>query len=337
MLPCRCPHQFIISQYGTGVGNWVGGSDMLAFSRGDRGFFAMGNVDGDFDTGLADGDYCDLISECQQTVTVSGGRAHIKPHSGEEPVVAICVGCGKSPTTTHRPDTTTQSTTESSTVSTTVVSTAPGYCCHTLHLSSQAGVAQYYPELLGSYSRLGEEKDRPVYRHQTILTTMHLHYTTDPHYKWEGWMVTADNNQTFGFIANTGDNFCPLGLNSGWEYQLPTGWQEDPTMTVTCGDHDGPTEGSTTSSQPGPGPGGVQPTVVAIKRQTVPGSDVFIVGGVAPGQEIDITLHPFPANWESYNAWRRGDDHLDWDGAEPGQGEFAPDENDPTEYPVRAV
>ena len=59
---------------------------MLAFSRGDRGFFAMGNVDGDFDTGLADGDYCDLISECQQTVTVSGGRAHIKPHSGEEPV-----------------------------------------------------------------------------------------------------------------------------------------------------------------------------------------------------------------------------------------------------------
>ena len=29
-----------------------------------------------------------------------------------------------------------------------------------------------------------------------------------------------------------------------------------------------------------------------------------------------------------------GDAHLDWEGPEPGQGEYAPDENDPTEYPV---
>lgn len=32
-----------------------------------------------------------------------------------------------------------------------------------------------------------------------------------------------------------------------------------------------------------------------------------------------------------------GDDHLDWDGPEEGQGEHAPDENDPTEYPVCVV
>ena len=29
-----------------------------------------------------------------------------------------------------------------------------------------------------------------VQRRQTILTTMHLHYTVDSLYKWEGWMVT---------------------------------------------------------------------------------------------------------------------------------------------------
>ena len=61
---------------------------------------------------------------------------------------------------------------------------------------------------------------------------------------------------------------------------------------------------------------------------------MFIVGGVAPDQVIDISLYPFPENWESYNHWMVGDLHLDWDGPEEGQGEFAPDENDPTEYPV---
>ena len=52
------------------------------------------------------------------------------------------------------------------------------------------------------------------------------------------------------------------------------------------------------------------------------------------GQVIDISLYPFPENWESYNHWMEGDLHLDWDWPEEGQGEFAPDENDPTEYPV---
>ena len=32
--------------------------------------------------------------------------------------------------------------------------------------------------------------------------------------------------------------------------------------------------------------------------------------------------------------WMVGDDHLDWDGPEEGQGEFAPDEDNPIEYPV---
>ena len=114
-----------------------------------------------------------------------------------------------------------------------------------------------------------------VTRRQTILTTMHLHYTVDNLYKWEGWMVTKEDDEAFGYIANEGDSLCPLGLNGGWEYQLSSGWEADTTMDVTCGDDGpqptdgpGPTDGqdTTTSDQPTvPGPGGMQPTIVAIK------------------------------------------------------------------------
>jgi len=350
--------QFTNAVYGTDVGNWVGGSDMLAFSRGNKGFFAMGNVNGDFDTGLPDGEYCDIISECEQMITISGGRGHFKPHNGDEPVVAICVGCGKSaPPTTSKPTTTTttktttkgETTTKTTTTKTTTTSTPgtteAGFCCDKISISSSGGIAEHYPELLGEYVMINDEENgRPIFKKQTILTTMHLHYTEDSYYKWEGWMVTRNDNETFGYIANQGDNYCPLGLNSGWEYQLASGWMSDSTAQVTCGDDGpnptdgpGPTNGGETTTTPkptNPGPGGMQPTIVAIKRQTVPGSDVFIIGGVAPDQQIDISLYPFPANWESYNDWMVGDDHLDWDGPEEGQGEHAPDENDPTEYPA---
>ena len=219
--------QFANAVYGTTVGNWVSGSDMLAFSRGNKGFFAMGNVNGDFDTGLPDGEYCDVVSECQQLITVSGGRGHFKPYSGDEPAVAICVGCGDTAETTARPTTTTttqQSTaapTTTSTASSSPATTAEGWCCDAVTLGSTAGVAQHYPELLGEYEDIGEEEHgRPVFRRQTILTTVHLHYTQDPYYKWEGWMVTAGDNDTFGYLANEGSSNCPLGLASGWEYQV---------------------------------------------------------------------------------------------------------------------
>ena len=156
--------QFANTVYGTDVGNWVSGSDMLAFSRGNKGFYAMGNIDADFDTGLPDGEYCDIISECDQMITISGGRGHFKPHSSDEPVVAICVGCGKSaPPTTSRPTTTTnkpttgttakQTTTEGTTAPTTPTTprtTEAGYCCDSITLSSSGGIAQHYPELLGN-------------------------------------------------------------------------------------------------------------------------------------------------------------------------------------------
>merc|ERR1712123_91200 len=356
--------QFTNAVAGTGVENWVSGSDMVAFSRGNKGFYAMGNVNGPFATGLPDGEYCDIISECQQMITISGGQGNFKPHSTDEPVVAICVGCGKSaPPTTSRPTTTTKRTTTTkkpgpgptTTTATTKPTdpqttvpqtTASGTCCETLVLSSNGGIAETYPELLGKYTQIGEDNERPRFMHQTILTTMHLHYTVDDHFKWEGWMITANNNQTFGYISNKGDNYCPTGIESGWEFQLVTGWTEDPTLNVVCdgsGPGPNPTDGpNPTGTQPTdgpgptnePGPGGVATTIVALKRVTVPGSDVFIIGGVAPDQPIDITLYPFAENWESYMHWMVGDDHLDWDGPEVGQGTFAPDEDNPVEYPA---
>ena len=331
------------------VKNWNAGGDFVAFSRGSVGFFAMGNLNKQFTTGLPDGDYCDIISECDQTIKISGGKGTFKAHSGDEPVVAICVGCGGTTTPRPNPSTTTtlqhptqpQTTSTSAIASTTpgittteqVQTTVPGECCETIRLSSSGGVADTYPELLGKYVKIGEDNDRYVYKHQTILTTMHLHYTVDSHFKWEGWMITEEDNTVFGYISNDNDNLCPTGLTSGWEYQMSDGWTEDTTFTVTCegdqpthGPTDGPTDGPTAGPTDGPPPDGVATTIVAIQRVTVPGSDVFIVGGVAPDAPIDISLHPMPVQWESYNDWLVGDDHLDWDGAEPGQGTHAQEE-----------
>ena len=54
---------------------------------GKRGF------DRTFHTGLLAGQYCDLISNCQQTVTVDdNGSARLAPFSDDVPVVAFLVG-----------------------------------------------------------------------------------------------------------------------------------------------------------------------------------------------------------------------------------------------------
>ena len=68
----------------------------------------------------------------------------------------------------------------------------------------------------------------------------------------------------------------------------------------------GPTNptGGPTGGPTDPPPGGVATTLVVIQKQTVIGSDLFIVGGVAPDQPIGIELHPFPVQWEKYNLWR---------------------------------
>ena len=102
----------------------------------------------------------------------------------------------------------------------------------------------------GKYEASGSvENSRGVWRLSTILNNFHLHYTVDTHFKWEGWMVTEEHNQTFGYIrfihhseksvnmwfdlsffSNEAHVDCPDGLSQGWDFQLPSGWQVSNTF-----------------------------------------------------------------------------------------------------------
>ena len=64
--------EFTNAVSGEPVSDFASSSSGLSFSRGSKGFFAMGgSTSGSFQTSMPDGDYCDIISECQMTVTVS--------------------------------------------------------------------------------------------------------------------------------------------------------------------------------------------------------------------------------------------------------------------------
>ena len=68
-----------------------GGS--LGFARGTKGFFAMGDLNNEyFDTGLPDGEYCDIIHDCQQKITITNGGGNFNKAQDNDPVVAIMVG-----------------------------------------------------------------------------------------------------------------------------------------------------------------------------------------------------------------------------------------------------
>ena len=69
-----------------------------------------------------------------------------------------------------------------------------------------------------------------------------------------------------------------------------------------------------------------------LTKETFPGSDVFLIGGVSPVTRpgcsddadtsecsIDILLNPMPEQWESYNTWMIGDTKLDWQGPQAEQ------------------
>jgi len=79
---------------GEGLDNWQNFGGSLGFSRGSKGFFAMGDLNNvEFYTGLPDGDYCDIIHDCKQMIHVSGGKAVFNKAEANDPIAAICVGC----------------------------------------------------------------------------------------------------------------------------------------------------------------------------------------------------------------------------------------------------
>jgi len=78
---------------GLPITHWQASGTSLGFGRGNVAFLALGNLDRDFETGLPDGDYCDLIRGCPAlSIRIEGGRGHF-PSPDNDPVVAICVGC----------------------------------------------------------------------------------------------------------------------------------------------------------------------------------------------------------------------------------------------------
>jgi len=91
----------------------------------------------------------------------------------------------------------------------------------------------------------------------------------------------------------------------------------------------GPMPSTTTSQNPQPTdrptdpptPGEKKRTVIFVEKQTSSGQDVFIRGGVSPSTKVPITMRRLPDQWQLYNDWMVGDNFLDWDGAEDGQGQ----------------
>lgn len=81
---------------GTAKEHYFNQNNQIAFSRGNKGFFAMardGHMDQTLQTGLPAGDYCDLITECAKMITVNAnGEAHIVIDNPDEPIIAFIVG-----------------------------------------------------------------------------------------------------------------------------------------------------------------------------------------------------------------------------------------------------
>nr|AAO17927.2 alpha-amylase [Corbicula fluminea] len=81
---------------GTQKGNYYNMNNQIAFSRGNKGFFAMArdsHMDATLQTGLPAGEYCELISDCARKIAVDGsGNAHIVINNNEEPIIAFIVG-----------------------------------------------------------------------------------------------------------------------------------------------------------------------------------------------------------------------------------------------------
>ena len=60
-------------------------------------------------------------------------------------------------------------------------------------------------------------------------------------------------------------------------------------------------------------------SILHLLQKTVPGQDLFIIGGRADGGPIDIRVNSMPNQFDKYNAWSQGDSQLDWKGMQNGQ------------------
>nr|CAH0102955.1 unnamed protein product [Daphnia galeata] len=87
--------EFRNSVVGTSMSNYWNNGNAVAFSRGNKGFFAMakeGSMSEYLQTGLPAGSYCNIIDDCASSIRVGAhGMAHISINNYEEPFLAVHV------------------------------------------------------------------------------------------------------------------------------------------------------------------------------------------------------------------------------------------------------
>ncbi|XP_012937880.2 alpha-amylase [Aplysia californica] len=96
------------------------------------------------------------------------------------------------------------------------------------------------------------------------------------------------------------------------------------------------TEAPSSTSQPSTG-GKYVRTIIMMEKQTMPGQDVFIRGGIDHAHRTGCTHDPTTSacaipikhladgttnHYAGVNAWKKGDNYLDWESAEVGQGTY---------------
>ncbi|KAK7486940.1 hypothetical protein BaRGS_00021756, partial [Batillaria attramentaria] len=84
---------------GKDVNHVTANQDVVAFSRGRNGFFAMisgANFSGELDTGLPPDDYCEELSNCDIILTVDeNGKMQVDMRDDYNPFIAILTGCNE--------------------------------------------------------------------------------------------------------------------------------------------------------------------------------------------------------------------------------------------------
>ncbi|CAG0902207.1 unnamed protein product [Darwinula stevensoni] len=176
---------------GTELANFFLEGDNVAFSRGDKGFFAIaksGSMDRTFQTGMPAGTYCNIIDGCASQVTVNGdGNAQIRITNADEPILAICQGCDGDTWPTPDPTATTQST-EPTTVGPTEPPITDGIhrTVVLIHKQTNPGQDMFIRGGVGHDQRPGCEEDAETSECAISITTNSLGETA--HYeKYNSW------------------------------------------------------------------------------------------------------------------------------------------------------
>ncbi|KAJ8028480.1 Alpha-amylase 2B [Holothuria leucospilota] len=127
--------------------------------------------------------------------------------------------------------------------------------------------------------------------------------------------------------------------NSGYaNFNIING--EDPVVAIHVNAKEGSSGnddnggGSSPTFPPQPLPSGYQRTVIFIKKQTISGQDLFILGGIDHAQRSGCNsyadtsncaipiVHNLGGSNSKFNGWKTGDNYLDWYGAEDDQGKY---------------